>query len=75
MEKLDLIMDGFTDVEFGIESLLITLEALEELYDIERNKELKAFLNVTIRNLDSLRLDLRKNILELDDYMMVQEKE
>lgn len=75
MEKLDLIMDGFTDVEFGIESLLITLEALEELYDIERNKELKAFLNVTIRNLDSLRLDLRKNILELDDYMMVQDKE
>lgn len=74
MEKLDLIMDGFTDVEFGIESLLITLEALEELYDIERNKELKAFLNVTIRNLDSLRLDLRKNILELDDYMMVQDK-
>lgn len=74
MEKLDLIMDGFTDVEFGIESLLITLVVLEELYDIEKNKELKAFLNVIIRNLDSLRLDIRKNILELDDYMMTQDK-
>ena len=74
MEKLDVIMDGFTDVEFGIESMLITLRILEELYDIERNKELKAILNVTIRNMDSLRKGMRKNITDLDDYMIEQNK-
>ena len=74
MEKLDVIMDGFTDVEFGIESMLITLRILEELYDIVRNKELKAILNVTIRNMDSLRKGMRKNITDLDDYMIEQNK-
>lgn len=75
MEKLDLIITDFASVEFGMESLLITLEVLEELYDIGRNKDLKAFLNVTIRNLDSLRADLRESITKLDDWMMEQKKE
>ena len=74
MEKLDLIITDFASVEFGLESLLITLEVLEELYDIGRNKELKAFLNISIRNLDSLRKDLRESITKLDDWMMEQNK-
>lgn len=70
MDKLDLIINDFAGIEFGMESLLITLKVLEELYDIGRNTELKAFLNVTIRNLDSLREEMRKSITDLDDYMM-----
>lgn len=70
IDKLDYIISDFASVEFGMESLLITLKVLEELYDIDRNMELKAFLNVTIRNMESLREDMRKSINDLDDYMM-----
>jgi len=70
IDKLDYIISDFASVEFGMESLLITLKVLEELYDIDRNMELKAFLNVTIRNIESLREDMRKSINDLDDYMM-----
>ena len=70
IDKLDYIISDFASVEFGMESLLITLKVLEELYDIDRNMGLKAFLNVTIRNMESLREDMRKSINDLDDYMM-----
>ena len=75
IDKLDLIINDFAGIEFGLESLMITLKVLEELYDIDRNMELKAFLNVSIRNLDSLREDMRKTISDLDDYMMSMDKE
>lgn len=75
IDKLDFIINDFAGIEFGMESLLITLKVLEELYDMDRNMELKAFLNVTIRNLDSLREDMRKTISDLDDYMMSMDKE
>ena len=74
MDKLDLIITDFASVEFGLESLLITLEVLEELYDMGKNKDLKAILNVSSRNLDSLRVDLRESITRLDDWMMEQNK-
>lgn len=70
IDKLDLIINDFAGIEFGLESLMITLKVLEELYDIDRNMELKAFLNVSIRNLDSLREEMRKSINDLDAYMM-----
>ena len=74
IDKLDFIISDFAGIEFGMESLLITLKVLEELYDMDRNMELKAFLNVSIRNLDSLREEMRKSINDLDDYMMEQNK-
>lgn len=73
-KRLDLILDNFNEVEFGIESLIITLKTLEELYDGENNIHLKAYLNITIRNLKSLYKDLRKTTTELDEYIMETSK-
>ena len=42
MDKLEAIMDRFTDIEFGIESLLITLEVLSFIsYDAVENVGIK----------------------------------
>ena len=68
--ELDLILDNFNEVEFGIESLIITLKTLEELYEGDKNIYLKAYLNLAVRNLQSLHKDLRKATTELDDYIL-----
>lgn len=75
MEELDLLLSDFADVEYGIESLLVVLRALEEIYDMEREEALKANLTVIIRQLDSLREDLREDITNLDLWMMKTKRE
>ena len=75
MEELDLLLSDFVDVEYGIESLLVVLRALEEMYDMEREEALKANLTVIIRQLDSLREDLREDITNLDLWMLKAKKE
>lgn len=75
MEELDLLLSDFADVEYGIESLLVVLRALEEMYDMEREEALKANLTVIIRQLDSLREDLREDITNLDLWMLKTKKE
>lgn len=75
MEELDLLLSDFAEVEYGIESLLVVLRALEEIYDMEREEALKANLTVIIRQLDSLREDLREDITNLDLWMMKTKRE
>lgn len=75
MEELDLLLSDFADVEYGIESLLVVLRALEEIYDMEREEALKANLTVIIRQLDSLKEDLREDITNLDLWMMKTKRE
>lgn len=75
MEELDLLLSDFAEVEYGMESLLVVLRALEEIYDMEREKAVKANLTVIIRQLDSLREDLREDITNLDLWMLKTKKE
>lgn len=75
MEELDLLLSDFVDVEYGIEALLVVLRALEEMYDMEREEVVKANLTVIIRQLDSLREDLREDITSLDLWMLKAKKE
>lgn len=75
MEELDLLLSDFADIEYGIESLLVVLRALEEIYDMEREEALKANLTVIMRQLDSLREDLREDITNLDLWMLKAKKE
>lgn len=75
MEELDLLLSDFAEVEYGMESLLVVLRALEEIYDMEREEAVKANLTVIIRQLDSLREDLREDITNLDLWMLKTKKE
>lgn len=75
MEELDFLLSDFADVEYGIESLLVVLRALEEIYDMEREEAVKANLTVIMRQLDSLREDLREDITNLDLWMLKAKKE
>ena len=74
MERLELLVSDFSEVEYGINALLEILKALEEFYDMEYQKELKANLNVIIRQLDSLSKDLKLDIEKLDMWMMENPK-
>lgn len=75
MEELDFLLSDFADVEYGIDALLVVLRALEEMYDMEREEALKANLTVIMRQLDSLREDLREDITNLDLWMLKAKKE
>lgn len=75
MEELDFLLSDFADVEYGIEALLVVLRTLEEMYDMEREEAVKANLTVIIRQLDSLREDLREDITNLDLWMLKSKKE
>lgn len=70
MEKFDLILSEFTDINYGIESLKTTLENIEELYSANNEIELDATINVCIRNLNSLYEDMGKTITDLDYCIM-----
>ena len=75
MERLELLVSDFSEVEYGINALLEVLRALEEFYDMEYQKELRANLKVIIRQLDSLSEDLNRNIEKLDMWMLENPKE
>ena len=72
--KDDKILDEFADIEFGIESLIETLKSLSEQYESYEHIKIMAFLNVTIRNLDSIHKDLKDNINALDEYFMEERR-
>ena len=73
-EKGDLILDKFGDVEFSIESLSEVLKSLAEQYEGYEHIKIMAFLNVAIRNLDSIHEDIREAINEFDEYLMNERK-
>ena len=70
MKQLEVLISDFVEVEYGIHALLVVLKTLEEIYDMEYQKELKANLTVIIRQLDSLSKDLKIDIEKLDEWML-----
>ena len=70
MKQLEGLISDFVEVEYGIHALLVVLKTLEEIYDMEYQKELKANLTVIIRQLDSLSKDLKIDIEKLDEWML-----
>lgn len=74
MEKFDLILGEFTEINYGIESLKTTLEHIEEFYNANNEIELEATVNVCIRNLGSLHEDMSKTITDLDKCIMEHRK-
>lgn len=74
MEKFDLILGEFSEISYGIESLRMTLENIEELYSANNEIELGATINVCIRNLNSLHEDMGKAISDLDSCIIEQRK-
>ena len=74
MEKFDLILGEFSEINYGIESLKTTLENIEEFYNANNGIELEATVNVCIRNLNSLHEEMRKTINDLDESIMEHRK-
>ena len=73
-EKDDFILEKFAEIEFSIESLSEILKSVSELYEGYEQMKIMAFLNVTIRNLDSIRNDIRDVVNELDEYFADERK-
>ena len=74
MEKFEMILGEFTEMNYGIESLRTTLENIEELYNANNEIELEATINVCIRNLNSLHEDMGRTITDLDKCIMEHRK-
>lgn len=74
MEKFDLVLGEFSEISYGIESLRMTLENIEELYNANNEIELEATINVCIRNLNSLYEDMGKAISDLDKCIIEHRK-
>lgn len=74
MEKFEMILGEFTEMNYGIESLKTTLENIEELYNANNEIELEATINVCIRNLNSLYEDMGRTITDLDKCIMEHRK-
>ena len=74
MEKFDLILGEFSEINYGIESLKTTLENIEEFYNANNEIELEATINVCIRNLNSLHEDMGRAIADLDKGIIEQRK-
>lgn len=68
-ENLSVIMGEFAAVEYGMNTMVSLLTALEEYYDLENQNELKMNASVIKRLLDSLVKELGEAITKLDTYM------
>ena len=68
-ENLSVIMGEFAAVEYGRNTMVSLLTALEEYYDLENQNELKMNASVIKRLLDSLVKELGEAITKLDTYM------
>ena len=74
MEKFDLILGEFSEINYGIESLKKTLENIEDFYNANNEIELEATVNVCIRNLNSLHEEMSKAISDFDKCIIEQRK-
>ncbi len=70
MEQLREIMAALTDIEYGMDSLLKVLDALEEFYELKHEHETLANITVLMRQISSLHTDLSEEISNIDDFLI-----
>ena len=66
MEKLHEIMDGLSQVEYGMESLQVVVKALEEYFELEKMWEMKSVLVVLDRQIGALHKEMCECVDALD---------
>lgn len=70
MEQLKEIMAALTDIEYGMDSLLKVLDALEEFYELKHEHETHANITVLMRQISSLHTDLSEEISNIDGFLI-----
>lgn len=67
------ISDGLKEIEYGMQALILVMEALQQQFDLQYENKICAVLEVLIRQLVLLKTDFEKE-LELLDKVLASEE-